>query len=45
MKHTLEGINFANLLQNFRRKKISRNIYLENSIVKFAKLCACKSLI
>ena len=45
-KHVLEGINFANFLQNFLEQiKISHNSYLENSFPKFARRCAGKNLI
>ena len=46
MKQVLEGINFANFLTKFLEGiKISQNSYFENSILKFPRLCACKSLI
>ena len=44
MKQVLEGI--TNFLTKFLEGiKISQNSYFENSILKFPRLCACKSLI
>ena len=48
MKHVLQGINIINFLQKFWKKlKLSekKNSYLRNSVLNFARLCACKSLI